>query len=130
MMKMTEFNVSNLSYLNCTDLIFREQDCFKTGENMTTNSRRVTDALLHDADYDDSTSDLVTQEAELMQALINLLKKYPDYTPPRVRLDGDIVIPLDVDLKKNRQRAKNLADAMSEWMSRDLGPRRSRTWVE
>ena len=97
---------------------------------MTTNSRRVTDALLPDADYDGSTSDLVTQEAELMQALINLLKKFPDYTPPRVRLDGDIVIPLDVDLKKNRQRAKNLAGAMSEWMSRDLGPRRSRTWVE
>ena len=97
---------------------------------MTTNSRRVTDALLPDADYDDTTSDMVSQEAELMQALIDLLKKFPDYTPPRVRLDGDIVIPLDVDLKKNRQRAKNLADAMSEWMSRDLGPRRSRTWVE
>ncbi|MGB2107217.1 MAG: hypothetical protein ACPH5J_07990 [Candidatus Puniceispirillum sp.] len=97
---------------------------------MTTDSRRITDALLPDAGYDASASDLVTQEAELMQALGDLLKKFPDYTPPRVRLDGDIVIPLDVDLKKNRQRAKNLADAMSEWMSRDLGPRRSRTWVE
>lgn len=97
---------------------------------MTTNSRRVTDALLPDADFDESSNDPITQETALMEALIDLLKKFPDYTPPRVRLDGDIVIPLDVDLKKNRQRAKNLADAMSEWMSRDLGPRRSRTWVE
>ena len=97
---------------------------------MTTNSRRVTDALLPDADFDESSNDSITQETALMEALIDLLKKFPDYTPPRVRLDGDIVIPLDVDLKKNRQRVKNLADAMSEWMSRDLGPRRSRTWVE
>jgi len=97
---------------------------------MTTNSRRVTDALLPDADFDESSNDPITQETALMEALIDLLKKFPDYTPPRVRLDGDIVIPLDVDLKKNRQRAKNLADAMSEWMSRDLGPRSSRTWVE
>ena len=97
---------------------------------MTTNSRRVTDALLPDADFDETSNDSITQETALMEALIDLLKKFPDYTPPRVRLDGDIVIPLDVDLKKNRQRVKNLADAMSEWMSRDLGPRRSRTWVE
>jgi hypothetical protein len=97
---------------------------------MTTDSRRATNALLPDADFDDTTSDLATQESALMDALVVLLKNFPDYTPPRVRLDGDIVIPLDVDLKKNRERTKNLADAMSEWMSRDLGPRRSRTWVE
>lgn len=97
---------------------------------MTTDRRCATDVLLPDADFDDTNSDQPTQESELMMALMDLLKKFPNYTPPRVRLDGDIVIPLDVDLKKNRQRAKNLADAMSEWMSRDLGPRRSRTWVE
>ena len=97
---------------------------------MTTDRRRATDVLLFDADFDDTGSDQATQETELMEALVDLLKRFPDYTPPRVRLDGDIVIPLDVDLKKNRQRTKNLADAMSEWMSRDLGPRRSRTWVE
>lgn len=97
---------------------------------MTTDRRRASDALLPDADFEDTTSDPVTQETELMEALINLLKKFPDYTPPRVRLDGDIVIPLDADLKQSRQRSKNLADAMSEWMSRDLGPRRSKTWVE
>ena len=97
---------------------------------MTTDRRRATDVLLPDADFDDTNSDQPSQESELMMALMDLLKKFPNYTPPRVRLDGDIVIPLDVDLKKNRQRAKNLADAMSEWMSRDLGPRRSRTWVE
>ena len=97
---------------------------------MTTDRRRATDVLLPDADFDNTNSDQPTQESELMMALMDLLKKFPNYTPPRVRLDGDIVIPLDIDLKKNRQRAKNLADAMSEWMSRDLGPRRSRTWVE
>ena len=97
---------------------------------MTTDRRRATDVLLPDSDFDDTGSDQATQETKLMEALVDLLKRFPDYTPPRVRLDGDIVIPLDVDLKKNRQRTKNLADAMSEWMSRDLGPRRSRTWVE
>ena len=97
---------------------------------MTTDRRRATDVLLPDADFDDTSSDQSTQETKLMEALVDLLKRFPDYTPPRIRLDGDIVIPLDVDLKKNRQRTKNLADAMSEWMSRDLGPRRSRTWVE
>jgi len=70
------------------------------------------------------------QEELLMECLIALLKKFPDYTPPRLRMDGDIVIPLDPDLKKNRERARNVADAITEMMNRDRRPKMSRTWVE
>ena len=70
------------------------------------------------------------QEDLLMECLIALLKKFPDYTPPRLRMDGDIIIPLDPGLKKNRERARNVADAITEMMNRDLRPKISRTWVE
>ena len=44
-----------------------------------------------------------SQEDRLVEALKVLLKDFPDYDPPRIRMDGDIVIPLDVLLKKNRE---------------------------
>ena len=70
------------------------------------------------------------QEDLLMACLIALMKQFPDYTPPRLRADGDIIIPLEPDLKKNRERSKNVAIAISEMMNRDNRPKRSRTWVE
>jgi hypothetical protein len=70
------------------------------------------------------------QEDLLMACLIALMKQFPDYTPPRLRADGDIIIPLEPDLKKNRERTKNVAIAISEMMNRDNRPKRSRTWVE
>ena len=59
-----------------------------------------------------------------------LLQKFGNYGPARVRGDGDIQIPLDFDLKKARSRRSNLASAFSEMMSDDLGPKRSSTWIK
>lgn len=70
------------------------------------------------------------QEERLIAALQKVLAEFGNYGEPRVRGDGDIQIPLDMDLKKARARGSNLADAFSRMMSDDLGPKRSTTWVE
>lgn len=70
------------------------------------------------------------QEERLIAALQKVLEEFGNYGEPRVRGDGDIQIPLDMDLKKARARGSNLADAFSRMMSDDLGPKRSSTWVE
>lgn len=70
------------------------------------------------------------QEIELMGLLTELIKQFSDYDPPRLRKDGDIVIPLDAVLKKNRAAHQNFAEAFSEMMREDLGPKRSSTWVK
>jgi len=69
-----------------------------------------------------------TSEEKLLEQLKILLKDYPDYDPPRVRTDGDIVIPLDVVLKKNREASRNMAEAISNLMNGDK--RRSSAWLE
>ena len=65
------------------------------------------------------------QEKELMAALQTLVAGFGNYDPPRLRKDGDIVIPLDAILKKNREANRSFADAFSEMMRDDLGPKRS-----
>ena len=70
------------------------------------------------------------QEELLMECLIALLKQFPDYTPPRLRSDGGILIPLDAELRKSRERSKNAALAIKSMMDRDHRPKKSRTWVE
>ena len=69
-----------------------------------------------------------TPEEKLLEQLKILLKDYPDYDPPRVRRDGDIVIPLDVILKKNREASRSMAEAISNLMNGDK--RRSSAWLE
>ena len=70
------------------------------------------------------------QEKELMVALQALVAEFGNYAPPRLRKDGDIVIPLDAVLKKNREAHRSFAEAFSELMRDDLGPKRSSTWVK
>ena len=70
------------------------------------------------------------QEKELMAALQTLVAKIGNYAPPRLRKDGDNVIPLDAILKKNREANRNFAEAFSQLMRDDLGPKRSSTWVK
>ena len=70
------------------------------------------------------------QEKNLMAALQDLTVRFSNYDPPRLRKDGDIVIPLDAVLKKNREAHRNFAEAFSELMRDDLGPKRSSTWVK
>ena len=38
---------------------------------------------------------------------LTLMKKYPDFDPPFSRTDGDLVIPLNSALKKNRKHTKD-----------------------
>jgi len=70
------------------------------------------------------------QEKDLMAALEVLVAGFGNYDPPRLRKDGDIVIPLDAILKKNRAANQSFADAFSQMMRDDLGPKRSSTWVK
>ena len=70
------------------------------------------------------------QQAELMACLRLLLGEFSHYAVPRLRTDGDIVIPLDNNLKQNRAAYRGLANAFSEMMSSDIKPRRSQTWVD
>ena len=70
------------------------------------------------------------QEKELMAALQTLVAGVGNYDPPRLRKDGDRVIPLDAILKKNREAYRNFAEAFSQLMRDELGPNRSSTWVK
>ena len=70
------------------------------------------------------------QEKQLLAALEKLLEAYSNYDSPYLRKDGDIVVPLDAILKKNRSAYNGLATAFSEMMSGDVDRRRSSTWVK
>ena len=70
------------------------------------------------------------QEKDLLLALQDLVASFGNYDPPRLRKDGDIVIPLDAVLKKNREAHRSFAEAFSQLMRDDLGPKRSSTWVK
>ena len=69
-----------------------------------------------------------SQEDRLVEALKVLLRDFPDYDPPRIRMDGDIVIPLDVLLKKNREASRGMAEAISNMMNGDRKKRSA--WVK
>ena len=58
------------------------------------------------------------QEQRLLEALRAVLEEFGNYGEPRVRGDGDIQIPLDIELKKVRARQSNLADAFSRMRAR------------
>jgi hypothetical protein len=79
------------------------------------------------SDKDNNTVEK-SQEDRLVEALKVLLKDFPDYDPPRVRMDGDIVIPLDVLLKKNREASRGMAEAISNMMNGDRKKRSA--WVK
>ena len=64
-------------------------------------------------------SEKIKAEVELLQKLTELVTKYKDYEAPRIRSDGDIIISLNSDLKKNRQAFQSLADAVQLMMDRD-----------
>jgi hypothetical protein len=79
------------------------------------------------SDKDNNTVEK-SQEDRLVEALKVLLKDFPDYDPPRVRMDGDIVIPLDVLLKKNREASRGMAEAISNMMNGDRKKRSA--WIK
>ena len=79
---------------------------------------------------DQTAAENAEQEKQLLAALDKLLEAYSNYDAPYLRKDGDIVVPLDAILKKNRSAYNGLATAFSEMMSGDVDRRRSSTWVE
>jgi len=70
-------------------------------------------------------SESIKTEAELLQKLRELVSEYHDYEAPRIRSDGDIIVSLNSDLKRNRQALLSLADAVQLMMDRDK-PKRCR----
>ena len=71
------------------------------------------------------------KEKELIADLLRLLKRYKDYDAPYIRNDGDIVIPLDTFLKKNREAHSKVAEVFQSIMNDDPTFRkRNSTWVE
>ena len=71
------------------------------------------------------------KEKELIADLLRLLKRYKDYDAPYIRNDGDIVIPLDPFLKKNREAHSKVAEVFQSIMNDDPTFRkRNSTWIE
>ena len=74
---------------------------------------------------DSTQSEPIKNEVELLQKLKELVSEYKDYEAPRIRSDGDIIISLNSDLKRNRKAFQSLADAVQLMMDRDK-PKRYR----
>ena len=63
-------------------------------------------------------------EKKLLDEILVVLKKHPDFDSPFFRTDGDLVIPLNSSLKKNREAHKRFANAFSQMMKNDASKRR------
>ena len=69
-------------------------------------------------------------EKKLLDEILVLMKKYPDFDSPFFRTDGDLVIPLNSALKRNREAHKRFANAFSQMMKNDTSKRRKKkAWV-
>ncbi len=71
------------------------------------------------------------RETDLIRQVSNISAKFSDYEMPYLRSDGDIVIPLNPILKKNRESHRRFAEAMREMMDTDLQlkKKKSKSWV-
>lgn len=72
----------------------------------------------------------MTRKNASLRPCREILQEFGNYGEPRVRGDGDIQIPLDIDLKKARARRSNPADAFSRMTSDDMDPKRSSAWIK
>ena len=69
-------------------------------------------------------------EKKLLNEIVKILKNHPDFDPPFFRTDGDLVIPLNSALKKNREAHRRFANAFSQMMKSDSNKRRkNKAWV-
>ena len=70
-------------------------------------------------------------ETDLIRQITAIVSKYRDYEIPYLRTDGDIVIPLNPILKKNREAHRRFAEAMRNMMDSDLQlkKKKSKAWV-
>jgi len=71
------------------------------------------------------------KELELIRELTNIVSKFADYEIPYLRSDGDIVVPLNPILKKNRESHRRFAEAMRGMMDEDIKikKRKNKAWV-
>ena len=69
-------------------------------------------------------------EKKLLDEILLVLKKHPNFDSPYFRTDGDLVIPLNSLLKKNREAHRRFANAFSQMMKNDATKRRkNKAWV-
>ena len=69
-------------------------------------------------------------EKKLLDEILLVTKNYPDFDPPFFRADGDLVVPLNSTLKKNREAHKKFANAFSQMMKGDASKsRKNKAWV-
>mgnify|MGYP001389645887 FL=1 len=69
-------------------------------------------------------------EKKLLDEIALIMTKHPDFDPPFFRTDGDLVIPLNSALKKNREAHKKFANAFSQMMKNDASKRRkNKAWL-
>ena len=69
-------------------------------------------------------------EKKLLDEIVAIMTKYPDFDPPFFRTDGDLVVPLNSSLKKNREAHRRFANAFSQMMKSDAGKKRkNKAWV-
>ena len=69
-------------------------------------------------------------EKKLLNDILSIMKKHPDFDPPFFRTDGDLVVPLNSSLKKNREAHRRFANAFSQMMKSDAGKKKkNKAWV-
>ena len=69
-------------------------------------------------------------EKKLLDDIVSIMKKHPDFDPPFFRTDGDLVVPLNSSLKKNREAHRRFANAFSQMMKSDAGKKKkNKAWV-
>ena len=69
-------------------------------------------------------------EKKLLDDIISIMTKHPDFDPPFFRTDGDLVVPLNSSLKKNREAHRRFANAFSQMMKSDAGKKKkNKAWV-
>ena len=69
-------------------------------------------------------------EKKLLDDILSIMRKHPDFDPPFFRTDGDLVVPLNSSLKKNREAHRKFANAFSQMMKGDADKKRkNKAWV-
>ena len=72
-----------------------------------------------------------TSQDNLIKALFGILPSHRNYVTPVIRADGDIVIPLEPNLKKSRESHRRLAETFRSMMDADIPEKpKSRAWVK
>jgi len=71
--------------------------------------------------YDDSE--------EFIAEVTALVAKYENYEAPRLKADGDLIIPLRSDLKRSAAAAESLAKALADMMKDDKKLKQKPGWV-